>query len=437
MKLKLDQLKIYFIIVVVLIGFKARAQSFITATGGTVTTDGNYKIHTFTSSGSFTITGGSGNIDVLVIAGGGGGGPHSGGGGGGGGVIHNSTFPVTVQSYSVTVGSGGLGALGAQNTASNGVNSSFSTITTIGGGAGGTRDAGPYFSGLNGGSGGGAGSMSGSGGLASTGQGNNGGIGGDNSSPYAAGGGGGAGTPGSNASASGAGNGGNGLAFSITGTSTNYSGGGGGGVLFNENGGNGGLGGGGRGGSSSFASTSGAANTGSGGGGGGEYSYSGGNGGSGVVIIRYLFQGTGGGGATSTPGQWTASANNIYYNNGNVGIGTININDASYKLFVETGIRTRKLKVEAPNVPWPDYVFHKDYKLSSLKEIEKFIKQNNHLPNVPSAKEVEKNGIDLGDNQALLLKKIEELTLIIIAQNKKLEKQNNRIKKLELKDLKN
>lgn len=130
------------------------------------------------------------------------------------------------------------------------------------------------------------------------------------------------------------------------------------------------------------------------------------------------------GGGTS---QWITSGNNIYYNAGKVGIGTINMNDANYKLFVETGIRTRKLKVDQQG--WPDYVFHKTYKLPTLEEIEKYIKQNNHLPDVPSAKEVQKNGIDLGDNQALLLKKIEELTLIIIGQNKRIKALERQSKK--------
>jgi hypothetical protein len=122
---------------------------------------------------------------------------------------------------------------------------------------------------------------------------------------------------------------------------------------------------------------------------------------------------------------------------GNVGIGTTNINDASYKLFVETGIRTRKLKVDQTS--WPDYVFHKYYNLPSLAEVEQFINKNKHLPDVPSAAEVEKNGLDLGENQALLLKKIEELTLYVIELKKENEKMNERIEKQqkEIQALKN
>jgi hypothetical protein len=70
---------------------------------------------------------------------------------------------------------------------------------------------------------------------------------------------------------------------------------------------------------------------------------------------------------------------------------------------------------------WPDYVFSKQYTLPSLSEVESFINQNNHLPGIPSAAEVEKKGIDVGNNQAALLKKIEELTLYTIQQDKELK----------------
>jgi hypothetical protein len=104
---------------------------------------------------------------------------------------------------------------------------------------------------------------------------------------------------------------------------------------------------------------------------------------------------------------------------GKVGIGTVNTNEAGYKLFVETGIRTRKVKVDQST--WSDYVFYSNYRLRPLSEVEQYINQYHHLPEVPSAEEVEKNGLDVGDNQATLLKKIEELTLYIIQQNKRIE----------------
>jgi uncharacterized coiled-coil protein SlyX len=80
---------------------------------------------------------------------------------------------------------------------------------------------------------------------------------------------------------------------------------------------------------------------------------------------------------------------------------------------------------------WPDYVFSKQYKLPSLADVENFINQNSHLPGIPSAAEVEKKGIDVANNQAALLKKIEELTLYIIEQDKTIKKQNDQYTELK------
>jgi hypothetical protein len=88
---------------------------------------------------------------------------------------------------------------------------------------------------------------------------------------------------------------------------------------------------------------------------------------------------------------------------------------------VDIGIRTRKIKVDQST--WADYVFQKDYSLLPLGEVEKFIHQYQHLPEVPTATEVAKDGVDLGSNQVVLLKKIEELTLYLIEQNKQLAEQ--------------
>lgn len=104
---------------------------------------------------------------------------------------------------------------------------------------------------------------------------------------------------------------------------------------------------------------------------------------------------------------------------GNVGIGTANP-PINYKLAVAGKIIAEELKVQAQSA-WPDYVFKSTYQLTPLPELEKFIKANQHLPEVPSAKEVMKNGIEVGANQTLLLKKIEELTLYIIEQDKQLK----------------
>lgn len=85
-----------------------------------------------------------------------------------------------------------------------------------------------------------------------------------------------------------------------------------------------------------------------------------------------------------------------------------------YKLFVKKGIRTEKVKVDIAAGVWADYVFDTKYDLKSINEVEKFIDKNGHLPNMPSAIEIEENGLDLGKMNAKLLEKIEELTLYVI-----------------------
>ncbi|OGH41751.1 MAG: hypothetical protein A3H79_01230 [Candidatus Levybacteria bacterium RIFCSPLOWO2_02_FULL_36_8b] len=261
------------------------------AIGGTVTSVGGYTIHTFTSSGTFTVNGpGSKNAEVLVVGGGGGGGTDGGrgGGGGAGGYQYNASFAVTAQAYTVTVGAGG--AKGVHNTSNsqNGQNSVFSTITAIGGGRGGGRagDANPECGGSscsctggNGGSGGGGCAYYGSpGGAGTAGQGNGGGIGA--TSFYGAGGGGGRSGVGENASGIVAGNGGAGINSNISGVPLCYAGGGGGGSSAGTDGSA--TCGGGKGGNSQSAAAAGMPNTGGGGGGAAEA------GGSGIVIIRYL-----------------------------------------------------------------------------------------------------------------------------------------------------
>lgn len=108
------------------------------------------------------------------------------------------------------------------------------------------------------------------------------------------------------------------------------------------------------------------------------------------------------------------SADKLYVS-GNVGIGTTTPTE---KLAVNGNIRAREVKVES--APWPDYVFAKDYALPSLASIEKSIQLNGHLPGMPSAKIVEAEGIKLGEMNAKLLEKIEELTLHLIAQEKRI-----------------
>jgi hypothetical protein len=280
---------------------------FTVATGGTETTCGDFKIHTFTGPGTLCISqvgncvGGPGNVDYLVVAGGGGG---STGGGGAGGYRTSypspaGTVPISVQGYPITVGAGGSGGQSFVGPGTSGSNSIFSSITSAGGGGGARWN---NNNGLNGGSGGGA-SADGpsSGGTGNTPpvsppQGNPGGntTGGG---LIGASGGGGASAAGSASSGSNGGPGGNGSANSITGSSITRAGGGGGGAnacspATPASGGTGGAGGGGNGGTNDLGLGSpGTTNTG-GGGGGNEVEGPGpaGSGGSGIVIIRYKFQ---------------------------------------------------------------------------------------------------------------------------------------------------
>ncbi len=134
-------------------------------------------------------------------------------------------------------------------------------------------------------------------------------------------------------------------------------------------------------------------------------------------------------------GEEELSSDLVIDQNGNVGISTTT---PSEKLEVNGTIRTQEVKVETSG--WPDYVFADNYQLTTLEEIEAFIKSNKHLPEVPSASEVEANGLKLGEMNALLLKKIEELTLYAIGQEKKNEelkiKNESQQKRLEATDLK-
>ncbi len=109
-------------------------------------------------------------------------------------------------------------------------------------------------------------------------------------------------------------------------------------------------------------------------------------------------------------------------NQGQIGIGTETPDEL---LSVNGTIHSKEVKVDLNN--WPDYVFSKAYNLPTLKEIETYIKENGHLQNIPSAKEVEKEGIQLGNMNAKLLEKIEELTLYIIQQEKRIESQSKEI----------
>ena len=288
---------------------------FVTATGGTITESGDFKIHTFTGPGTFCVSqignpsGGPSNVDYLIVAGGAAGGNFGNGGGGGAGGFRTTfpspgcnagSFPITATGFPITVGGGGAVNPTAPEQGNSGSNSIFSTITSAGGGGGGKAGGGPFRVGASGGSGGGAaqGPSAVPGGTGNTPpvsppQGNNGGADAGTSAPaYAGGGGGGAAAVGgTGTSGGGSGAGGAGLANSINASSVTRAGGGGGGNQASVA--PGGAGGGGAGGFSPINGTPGTVNTG-GGGGGGVFNAPGcgvgGAGGSGIVIIRYKFQ---------------------------------------------------------------------------------------------------------------------------------------------------
>ena len=309
----------------------APTAQYVTATGGTITTCGNFKIHTFTGPDTFCVScggnaTGSNTVDYLVIAGGGGSGSERGGGGGAGGYRESSgaasgcysasplgacvsALPVSITGYPITVGAGGSSTpYPPYGRGLQGANSIFSTITSAGGGGGSGARLNPANMPLsNGGSGGGGahndldppGRFGGTGNSppVSPPQGNNGG----NAGPPApqggaAGGGGGSGGGGQPGTTDGSpgigGKGGIGVATSITGSAVTRAGGGAGGAWggpSEPNNPGGGPGGGGVGGGPGNESTAGTANTGGGGGGGGP-GYQGETGGSGIVVIRYKFQ---------------------------------------------------------------------------------------------------------------------------------------------------
>jgi hypothetical protein len=113
------------------------------------------------------------------------------------------------------------------------------------------------------------------------------------------------------------------------------------------------------------------------------------------------------------------TGNVLNLNNGNVGIGTLS---PDAKLAVKGTIHTQEVKVDL-QVPGPDYVFNDDYKLITLTEIKDYVTKNHHLPEIPSASQMAKDGINLGDMNTKLLKKVEELTLYAIDQQKQLTEQ--------------
>ncbi|HEX5654293.1 MAG TPA: hypothetical protein VFX58_14525, partial [Chitinophagaceae bacterium] len=120
--------------------------------------------------------------------------------------------------------------------------------------------------------------------------------------------------------------------------------------------------------------------------------------------------------------------------NGNMVIGGSAVNPATgYSLSIDGRVICEEARVQN-NVDWPDYVFRENYKLLPLDQLEKIIREQGHLPNIPPASIVKKEGFDLGGMNARLLEKIEELTLYILQLENKNKDFENRLKKLENKD---
>ena len=304
-------------------GDSSNTVEFLTATGGTITTSGNCKIHTFTGPGTFTVTEASTTADnnkvaYMIVAGGGSGGGYAGAGAGGfregrcnpvtpytASPLVTTGVTVTSQGYPIVVGGGGA-PKGTDESAPGGNvgnNSSALSLTSTGGGGGVGNSSGPATQ--TGGSGGGGywandcgfrgSGQSGNTPPVSPSQGNSGGNGNviAGAPNYGGGGGGGAGATGGSASPGGAGGGGNGVTTSITGSSVARAGGGGGGGYppIPDGTPSGGTGGGGPGGYTSPNRLGGSGGTNTGGGGGASPpSQASGAGGSGIVVIRYKFQ---------------------------------------------------------------------------------------------------------------------------------------------------
>lgn len=125
-------------------------------------------------------------------------------------------------------------------------------------------------------------------------------------------------------------------------------------------------------------------------------------------------------------GYWSLNNQDVYYSTGKVGIGTSTPDEA---LAVNGNIHAKEVRVDLQG--WPDYVFTDTYKLPSLKEVENHIKTKGYLPNMPSAKDVETNGVELGEMNKKLLEKIEELTLYIIQQQEEISSQSRENKDLK------
>jgi trimeric autotransporter adhesin len=150
-----------------------------------------------------------------------------------------------------------------------------------------------------------------------------------------------------------------------------------------------------------------------------------------VILVN---DGVTSGGGSNTGAGWTITDGRLHNsNNGKVVIGTgINSFPGDFQLYVKGGILTERVRVAVANSDrWADYVFENGYQLMSLHNVEKHINYYHHLPNVPSAEQMVKSGMDIMETSAKLLEKIEELTLYMIKANKQIEALEAKVNNLE------
>ncbi|TXN36141.1 hypothetical protein FVB32_16415 [Flagellimonas hymeniacidonis] len=150
--------------------------------------------------------------------------------------------------------------------------------------------------------------------------------------------------------------------------------------------------------------------------------------------VSVTTNGSGGGSSGGGSSVWSEASSVASYT-GDVAVGTGTV-PTGYKMAIDGKLITEEVKVQLSG-NWPDYVFAKNYNLPSLEEVQKHIKEKGHLPNIPSARETEANGIDIGEMNRLLLEKIEEQMLYIIELKKEINQlkreSNEKIKKIEAK----
>ncbi|MFI5161962.1 MAG: hypothetical protein ACHQHN_11830 [Sphingobacteriales bacterium] len=136
--------------------------------------------------------------------------------------------------------------------------------------------------------------------------------------------------------------------------------------------------------------------------------------------------------ATTLAGDITVPGNGLWSSNGNLSLGTTDAK--GYMLAVNGNIHSRQVNVDLNG--WNDYVFNRGYRLKTLSAISAYIDKNHHLPDIPSGQEMIKNGLDVGEMNKLLMKKVEELTLYLIENDKQMTAQNAKLAKLGERNIK-